>query len=388
MKVQLSQKKWLSLLFSALLILVFCLTASASEEETGFGEEMPDEYADFLESIPSDVAEHLPDGIFSDKSELVGNGVGQMSSFSYLTRNVLSLIGARIGDCAKILGSVCGLLILSAVCRTLRLSFGNESLGQAFSFCSSLVITLALFKQSYLCLDRVVAYFSSLSAMTSASLPLMGALYAMGGNVTAAVASTGGLAVFLTVMENLVGKTVIPFCGICMAFALTNALDPALRTGTLLTTLKKNYTTVLAFLMMLLLAMLGAQTTLGARADTLAMRSAKFAAGSMIPVVGGSVGELLRTVTASVGYLRGTVGICGILILFLTLLPTLIELFLLRLTWQLSASFADLLGCDTEKKLLDEFASLLGFLISAVCICSSVFLLSLSLLTHCASALG
>ena len=173
-----------------------------------------------------------------------------------------------------------------------------------------------------------------------------------------------------------------------MALALVHAVDANLRTGSLLTTLKKNYTTALSFLMMLLLAMLGAQTTLAARSDTLAMRSAKFAAGTLIPVVGGSVSELLRTVSASVGFLRGTVGICGILLLLLTLLPTLVELLLLRFTWQLAASLADVLGCDGEKKLLEEFASLLGFLVAAVCICSSVFLLSLPLLAHCTVALG
>jgi stage III sporulation protein AE len=161
-----------------------------------------------------------------------------------------------------------------------------------------------------------------------------------------------------------------------------------LRLGTLIGTLKKNYTTLLTFLMMLLLAMLGAQTTLGARSDTLAMKSVKFAAGNMIPVVGGSVSELLRTVSSCVGYLRGGVGICGILILVLLLLPTLVELLLLRLTWQIGASLADLLGCDHEKRLLEEFSSLCGYLIAAVAICSAVPLLSFTLLLRCASAIG
>jgi stage III sporulation protein AE len=190
------------------------------------------------------------------------------------------------------------------------------------------------------------------------------------------------------VLQTFVGKSILPFCGVCLAFSAVSALDPSLRTGTLLGTVKKNYTTLLAFLMMLLLAMLSTQTVLAARGDTLAMRSAKFAASNLIPVVGGSVSELLRTVSASVGYLRGTVGICAVLLLLLTLLPTLVELLLLRLSWQIGASAADLLGCDTEKKLLDEIASLNGYLITAVSICSSVLFLSLTLLIHCTDAFG
>ncbi len=365
-----------------------CTAVAAEEGEEGFAEALPKEYLAFLESIPEDVAELLPDAIFSTDSEAVGGAVSEMSDFSYLLSTVLSLIGLSLGECCRILATVCGLLILSALCKTIRASIGSEQLGNAFSFCSTLVILCALITETFRSLEGITDYFTSLHGMSAAMLPLMGVLYAMGGNVGTAVAASGGLGLFMTILETLVAKSILPFSGICMAFSLVNAIDPSLRTGTLSGTIKKNYTTCLAFLMMLLLAMLGAQTTLAARSDTLAMRSVKFAAGSFIPVVGGSVSELLRTVSAGVGYLRGTVGICGVLLVLLLLLPTLVELFLLRLTWQISASLADLLGCDSEKKLLDEFASLLGYLIAAVSICSSVLLLSMTLLAHCTSAIG
>ena len=365
---------------------LFVLPVSATTSVTDGS--MPDEYNAFLDSIPEDIRPYLPDGLFSTDSESVGEAVREMSDFSYLFGTLLSLIGLRLGDCVKILASVCALLLVSAIFARIRTSFQSEGIGRAFSFCSALVITLSILRYSYTSLESVTEFFSSLNTMTSAILPLMGVLYAIGGNVTVAVATSSGLTVYLTLLEELVGKSILQFCGFCMALALIGALDSSLRMGTLLSTVKKNYTTALAFLMMLLLAMLASQSTLGARSDTLLMRSAKFAAGNLIPVVGGSVSELLKTVSASVGFLRGTVGICGVLLLLLTLLPTLVELLLMRLTWQLAASLADLLGCDAEKKLLDEFASLLGYLLTAVCICSSVLLLTLTLLTHCASAIG
>ncbi len=369
-------------------LLAFFALPSFAEEEGEFAETLPDEYLDFLEGLPEDLISRLPDGLFSSDSESVGDAVQQMSSFSYLLSTLLSLIGLGLGDAAKMLATVAGILLLSALFRALRQSIGSESLGKAFSFCTTLVITLALFSETFQTLTAVTDYFDSLHSMTLTSIPLMGALYAMGGNVGTAVASSAGLSIFLSVLETLVAKSILPFSGLCLAFTLVSSLDKELRTGTLVATLKKNYTTVLAFLMMLLLAMLGAQTTLAAHSDTLAMRSVKFAAGNWIPVVGGSVSELLRTVSAGVGYLRGTVGICGILLLLLMLLPTLTQLFLLRMTWQLSASLADILGCESEKRLLDEFASLVGYLIAAVAICSSVLLLAMTLFAHCASAIG
>ena len=368
--------------------LLFTLPVIAEEQENNNTETIPKEFFELLEILPDDVKNLLPEGVFSQDSQTVGAAVGEMSSFSYLLNSVLSAIGLRFGDCARLLATVCGLLILSAVCNTVKNNLPSLRMGRAFSFCATLVILLSIITQTVRSLRGVTDYFSTLNAMTAAVLPLSSALYVMGGNVTTASVSSAGLSVFLTLLEELVGKSILPFCGICAAFALVNALDGTVRIGTLLSTLKKNYTTILTFLMMLLLAMLASQTALAAKSDTLAMRSVKFAAGNLIPVVGGSVSELLRTVSASVGYLRGVVGICGILLLLLTLLPTLAELFLMRLTWQLSASLADILGCDSEKKLLDEFASILGFLIAAVSICSSVLVLALSLLSHTASAIG
>ncbi len=376
------------LLLTLLLAAALTLPLSAEKADERTAKTLPDEFSNLLDTLPDSIRDLVPEGIFSEGTEDVHGAVADMSNFSYLLKTVLSLLGVKIGDCLRLLSTVAGLLILSALCRTLQISLRSSSVARAFSLCTTWVMLILLLGKGYAGIERVVEYFSTLSTVTATSVPLLGALYAMGGNVSTAVASSAGLSVFMTLLETLIGKTVVPFCGVCLAFSLVGALDPAMRIGTLLSTIKKNYTTALTFLMMLLLTMISSQTLLAARADTLAMKSAKFAAGNLIPVLGGSVSELLRSVCAGVGYLRGTVGICVLLLLLLLLLPPVIELLLLRLTWQICASLADLLGCDTEKRLLEEFSSVGGYLIAAMCICSSVLFLSFTLLTHCAAALA
>lgn len=377
--------------FLLLLISLFSLSLSAQgdkETTTVNGETLPEEYLSFLDELPEEIASLLPDELFSTDAKEVTGAVKEMSDFSFLLRTVLSLCGLELSSCIGMLASIFGLLILSSILGAVKASIGRADVARAFSFCATLVILITLITVGYETVQSVTSYFETLGALTSSLIPLLGSLYALGGNVGAAVASSSGLSVFMVLLEGFVGKTVIPFCGICLGFSALCALDPSLRLGTLLATVKKNYSTVLTFVMMLLVAMLSMQTTLGARADTLAMKSAKFAAGSFIPVVGGSVSELLRSVSAGISYLRGTVGICAVLLLLFTLFPTLVRLFLVRLTFQISASCADMLACDAEKKLLEEFASLSGYLIAAVSVCSSVLLLSLCLFIHCASAIG
>ena len=378
----------LFLLCSLSPLLCLKISAASNTEVQTDTSTLPTTYTDFLDTLPEYVKELLPSGFFSEKSEDAEAAAMEAGGFSYLMKTLLSLLGLKLGTCIALLCTVAGILLLSALCKVMGSSLHAEGVAQAFSFCTTLVILTTLLCRGYESIDGVKQYFSTLVSVSATSVPLLGALYAMGGNISAAAASASGISVFMSLMEGLIGKTIVPFCGICLSLSLIGALDPGVRVGTLLSTLKKNYTTILTFLMMLLMTMISSQTILASRSDTLAMKSAKFAAGNLIPVLGGSVSELLKTVGVGVGYLRGTVGISAVLLLLFLLLPTLIELLLLRLTWQLCASLADLLGCDLEKRLLEEFASLHGYLIAAVCICSSILLISFTLLTHCASAVG
>lgn len=366
----------------------FAVSAEDASTEETFTETVPSEFSDFLNSFPDELKDLLPNEFFSEQTADLNTATSNMSSFSYLLNTVFDVIGIHLQDCLHLLASVLGLLLLSAEFSALKSSVKSETVGKAFSLASSLAILSAILTGGYASVQAATAYLQKLNAATAAGIPLLAILYSMGGNVTAAVASTGSLTVYLGLLETVVGRSIVPFCGICLAFGFLNASGLGIQLGSFLANFKKHYTTMLAFLMMLLLAMLTAQTALGSSADTLAMRSVKFATGNLIPVVGGSVAELLRTVSAGVGYLRTTLGICGILLLLLLLLPTLIELFLYRWVWQIAASTAELLNCGNEKKLLDEIASLNGYLITAVSICSSVLLLGFVLLTRCMSAIG
>ena len=372
------------LLFLLSFPLLFGLSAQAEENSE---DTLPDEYTAFWESIPEEIRDLLPEELFSDKAQDVEEGIRKASDFASLLKALLQATGTSLTECLHLLATVAGILILATVLRTLQSTL-RRSLSSAFSLCIGSITILTVLSKGYGGIAEAKSYFDTLVGFTSAAIPMMGAMYAIGGNLSTAVASSSSLTVYMSVVEGVIGKSIVPFSALCLSFALLGCIDPPMKTGTLISTVKKNYTTVLSFLMMLLIAMLTSQTVLGSKSDTLAMKSAKFAAGSMIPVVGGSVAELLKSVGAGVSYLRGTVGICAVLLLLFLLLPPIIKLLFLRLTWQISASLADLLGCDSEKRLLEELASVNGYLVTAMFICSSVLFLSITLLLHCASAIG
>ena len=184
---------------------------------------------------------------------------------------------------------------------------------------------------------------------------------------------------FLTVTQRLVGQTVVPVCAFCMAAALCQAIggDTSLRGIT--SAIRKTYTFTLGLIMTVLLASLSASTTLATAADSLAARTAKLVSSSVIPTVGGAVGETLRTVAASVGVLKSVVGIGGILLVALLVLPTFLSLLATRLVFLLAGGLAEMLGCEKEARLLGELGSVFGCLLSVVSMSGVMFILGLTI---------
>ena len=203
-----------------------------------------------------------------------------------------------------------------------------------------------------------------------------------------ASAGTSTLYLFLTVCEALCAKTVLPVCCFCTALALCHTLTPDLGMRGLGSAVKKVYTFSLGMIMTLLLASLASQTTLTAAADCTAARAAKLVSSTAIPVVGGSVGDTLRTVASGVGYLKSVVGIGGIVCLCLLILPILLSLILTRLAFLLGSGVADLLGCESEGRLIYELGTVYGCMIAVVAMSGVMFILALCLFIKTAVAVG
>ena len=98
---------------------------------------------------------------------------------------------------------------------------------------------------------------------------------------------------------------------------------------------------------------------------------------TVIPIVGGNLGEALRTVASSVRYLKSIFGIGGIVIIALITLPMAISLLLTRFVFGIASTFADILGCGEESKLLSSFSEAYGCMLAVVCGVGMMFVLSL-----------
>ena len=208
--------------FFAFLLCFFTLN-TAAEQSPLVTDELQKEHAAFLESIPPEIADLLPEGFFELSLEESGDAVRAAGGISSVLRVLGKLSGLAVKETIALFATICGLLLLAAIFRTLA---GGKSceVGRAYSFCTTLAMAVLLLTLQRGQFDQLEAFFDTVRALCVALLPMMGTLYAMGGNVRGAVVNQGVLSSFLSVLETFCAGTVIPVAGLCLALALLDAI--------------------------------------------------------------------------------------------------------------------------------------------------------------------
>lgn len=378
--------KWVAFFIASLLLVSVMTLCVFAEDEWNT---MPEEYEEFIDSLPDDVRDALPEGILSGVGEDVSEGALAVSSPSYLLNALGSLFQDSLGRLLPTMTLLCGTVVLSAVLY-LMAGFFTSGTGRALDLCVRLCSFCMIAELSLVSLEEISDYFESLFNISSSFIPLSGILYAMGGNLTAAASSTVSLSTVLAICEFFCAKTVIPVFGICLALSMLSLFDGtgAMAGQNLSGTVRKWYTTVLSFVMMLMTTSLAAQNIISAKADGVAMKGIKFAVSGFVPISGGTVSSTLGTLAASVELLRGSVGIVGIFSIIFLLLPVIVELAVMRGILSFSAYLSGLLGCTGEQRLLNDVAGAYGYLEGVAVLAASVLVIAMAIFAVTASAVG
>lgn len=372
-----------------ILTLIFLFVSCASVRICAEDEfRAADEYISMLDQLPDEIRDLLPDKLFSSNVSDIENGAEEAISFGYIIEVIVNQLGLEIKGVLKLFVSILGLLVLSSLMSSVKTSFSSDGIQSSFSVVTSCAVFLTAFACEYTVVKAVSVFFERLCLFVNSFLPLSTALYAMGGNVASAVVHHSSLMIFITLVENFCAHSALPITGICLSLTTVGAFVQDINVGAISKFFKKTYTQLLSLLMTVFVTVMGAQSLLAGKSDTLAGKAAKFAVSNLIPTVGTALAGTLGTVAASIEYIRASVGIVGIVIVILLLVPTLVTLILTRLAFSLLGCISDVLGCTNEKKILDEISGVNGFLLALTAISSVGLIFIMTIFAKCSSAAG
>ncbi len=251
---------------------------------------------------------------------------------------------------------------------------------KCFKTIISFIITLIMLTEVFEILKNIILNASdtirSVSQILSAVLPAFSAVLLMGGSTFTTFAQSASFGAVLTLLNYTINILLVPCLSFIMLIMIFERLSPQFSELNLLKFLKKQTITVISFITMIMLTVISYQHIISSGKDSVSGRTVKFAAANFIPIVGAAFGESLKTIGAGLKYLKSTVGGAVALSLIITVLPVILQIFLLKIYLNFLSFSAGLMGCKTEQGTLSASVSVLDIL-NAIIICITILSLLL-----------
>lgn len=308
---------------------------------------------------------YLPDKI----KEILGkNGVENIdeldlnSLLSLVFFNIKSAFFRYYIECVEI-------LVLIFVTSIVAIIIDNNEILSIFSILFNVILSLTALQIFNKLTDEVYKIIQGASEILSVSAPTFITVFILGGYETSAVSIGASTSLILSLLSGVISELGLSLLTVAFIFMIFENIVPYIGDSKIVSKLKKYVVSTLTFVMTLALTVLSAQNLISARADSLSMRTVKFASSNFIPIVGSAVGESLRTVISGVDFLKSSVGLSICLSIALTVLPLLCEVLALKLLISFASLTSSFLSVKLVAGLLDSYNEVLGLLLSIIICC-------------------
>lgn len=356
---------------------------SAEAELPDFSRPMAEAY----DALPDTVRDALPDGIWGSGGPDAARLSEELRPEAWFSRLREALL-AGLPGAGRMLGQLVLICVLSALSGQLAAAFGRGKAVEAVQICTTVFSALLLLEEEAAMLETLTTCLRRLQVTVNAFLPLLGGLFAAGGSGAVSASGCGGLLMSFALLENLCTALLLPMLAACLGLSALAGLSIGRRLGGLLACMKRLVGFLLGLFGVMFSAVFGLQSILAVGADSVAARTVKFAVGSAVPVIGGVMGDTVRTVGAGLEYLKDTVGVFGVFLTLLLILPPLLQVLLHRAVLLIGRAVGELLGCEGESRLMGEFASISGWMLALLCGCAAAFIFALVLFVRITLAMA
>ena len=357
-------KKHIYLLSIVVIILVFplCISAETNTEDYIF---------QFKNIIPEDFS-----GITEDSTGLI-----ESFSLKGLLQEIVSAVSGEGGKVTAFFLSLIGLLAISTTSSAVDDSFAPQIRAAV-----GIIISLSIFPTISTALSSVRHSLTRLGDFFTALTPITVGMTALGGGAATSGVQAAGMYTALTVVGELGSGIFLNIASLGLALAAMSALGnrSAIAVGRGIRSL---FLWTLGIFTAIITAVFSLQTIVASAADSAVMRSAKYMASGLIPVVGSAVSGALSTLAAGLSYAKTLVGGGAIVVIVSLALSPLVMLLLYRFAMTVAISFAELVGDDSCSGLFSAYRFSFDMIIAVYVLTVIVYLFQVILFLNVGVAL-
>ena len=202
-------------------------------------------------------------------------------------------------------------------------------------------------------------------------LPAMTAALAAQGGTTAAVDLSAGSAPFHPPLGRLMVELLVPVQYLFLAASMAGNVLESDFLKNLKDTMKGMLLWCLKTMLSLFTAYLGITGVVAGSADAAAVKAAKAAFGTLVPVVGSVLAEASEAVLVGAGVLRGAMGIYGILAILAVFLEPFCRIGMQYLILKVASAFCGLFAPKAVTTVIADFSEVMRMLLGmtgAICV--------------------
>ena len=351
---------------------------SVEIEQQLFDTVSPENVNQFINKVNQELNGEIP---LLNKDTIQGIATqGLHVSWQTMWQTVMSKLFHEVSVNTHLMGKLLFLAVLCAMLKNLQNSFEQSSISLlAYSVCFIFMTSIALttFYNALRLASQTVEY---MVGFMEALLPLLISLLAGVGALTTASLFTPLMLFLISSMSVVVKDVVMPLLFLTAALECLNYLSDTYRLSNLAGVLKQTGMIVLGFSMMLFIGIITIQGTAGSVADGLALRTAKFATATFVPVVGKIFADTVELVMGASLVLKNAIGIFGVIVVFMICIFPLIKLLSLILVIKISGALVQPLGDEKMAKCLDSMGNNLLLVFGAVLTVALMFFLAITMI--------
>lgn len=359
-------KKTVILSVVLMVFMLFPVRAYAQETDTNILNQMYDNADD----LGSDLTDAVPDTaktfIYEITSEDISISSIVKAGPSKFFDGVKIYIKKQMEKPIKIFSVIATIVVICAFAQVCASEFMDSQLSLVFKITSVICLSLSLVSPILDCIKEAAQAMADCSDFMQLLVPTMTSVLTISGQpVTATTYNIMLLAVCRFV--SLIAKDfIIPLLSIYLAFSICGCALENKNLTTISSGIKNTVTWVLGFVMCIFAGFLTLQGFVGASADNLSSRAAKFMISSFIPVVGSALSEALTVTKGCMGLIKSTFGVFGSVVVAATFIPISVKTALLYLIITFAGFIGDILGVTSLSNLLKSSANVLSLILSLI----------------------
>lgn len=270
------------------------------------------------------------------------------------------------------------LAIICAILKNLQNSFLSESVGELAFFVCYIVIVSVLMVSFSSAMEMCTGIISNMVTFMHSIIPVLVTLLVSTGNFTSAGVFQPILIMLVEIGATAIKSFFIPLIFIVTVLNIVNNISDKVQLTKLSGFLKQICSWGLGLILTIFIAIVSIQGSMGAVVDGVTSKTAKYALGTFIPVVGKYLADAADTVVGCTLVIKNASGLAAMIGIIIICLAPLLKILALIILYKLACAFVEPISDKKITNCLNDMAGSMTYILGVTAAVAVMFLIAIT----------